>query len=173
MLQFENLLLRKAKVEDALQLVSWWNDGEVMSHAGFPNGVGVQVDEVVALIKKNSENRCQYILDIDGVPVGEMHYRKKEDICAEIGIKICDKKLHNKGMGKKALSLLINHLFDTHKCQMLLVNVSKKNKMAQHVYEQLGFKEKNALKKISDKYLDKNSSIKYELLPTDFVDYLK
>ena len=65
MLKFENLSLRKAEVEDALQLVSWWNDGEVMAHAGFPNGVGVQVDEVVSLIKKNSKNRCQFILDID------------------------------------------------------------------------------------------------------------
>ena len=173
MLKYENLLLRKAEVEDALQLVSWWNDGEVMAHAGFPNGVGVQVDEVVALIKKNSKNRCQYILDIDGIPVGEMHYRKKEDVSAEIGIKICNKNLHNKGMGKKALSLLINHLFDEHQCQTLLVNVSKKNKVAQHVYEQLGFKEKNALKKISDKYLDKNSSVKYELSSVDFVSYLK
>lgn len=173
MLKFENLSLRKAEVEDALQLVSWWNDGEVMAHAGFPNGVGVQVDEVVSLIKKNSKNRCQFILDIDGNPTGEMHYRKKEDISAEIGIKICNKSFQNKGMGKKALSLLINHLFDEHKCQTLSVNVSKKNKVAQHVYEQLGFKEKNGLKKISDKYLDKNSSIKYELSSSDFVSYLK
>ena len=69
--------------------------------------------------------------------------------------------------------MLINHLFAEHKCQTLSVNVSKKNKVAQHVYEQLGFKEKNGLKKISDKYLDKNSSIKYELSSSDFVSYLK
>lgn len=34
------LCIKNAEKEDCKQLVSWWNDGAVMAHAGFPNGLG-------------------------------------------------------------------------------------------------------------------------------------
>ena len=174
MLKYKNVSLRKAQVDDALQLSSWWNDGEIMAHAGFPNGVGVSVGEIVTLIKKNSDNRCLFILDVDGTSVGEMHYRKKGSVTSEIGIKICDKTFHNKGIGKKALSLLIHHLFDEHKCETVLVDVAAKNKMAQHVYEQVGFKPMNNTGCVTKKYKNRDTgSIKYELRNDEFVSYLK
>ncbi len=39
-IQYENLTIRQAEVADAKQLTAWWNDGAVMAHAGFPNGLG-------------------------------------------------------------------------------------------------------------------------------------
>ena len=39
-LQYENLTIRPAEIADAKQLACWWNDGAVMAHAGFPNGIG-------------------------------------------------------------------------------------------------------------------------------------
>ena len=39
-IQHENLTIRQAMVADAKQLAAWWNDGAVMAHAGFPNGLG-------------------------------------------------------------------------------------------------------------------------------------
>lgn len=39
-IQYEKPTIRQAKVSDAKQLAAWWNDGAVMTHAGFPNGVG-------------------------------------------------------------------------------------------------------------------------------------
>ena len=39
-IQYENLTIRQAEVADAKQLAAWWNDGAVMAHAGFPNGLG-------------------------------------------------------------------------------------------------------------------------------------
>lgn len=38
-IQYENLTIRQAELMDVKQLVSWWNDGVVMAHAGFPNGL--------------------------------------------------------------------------------------------------------------------------------------
>ncbi len=174
MLQFENLTLRKAQVEDALQLVSWWNDGEVMAHAGYPNGIGVPIEKVVALIKKDSDTTCHFIMDINDIPVGEMHYRKKEDFCAEIGIKICNSAFHNKGYGKKFLSLLINDLFATHLYKTVQVNVAKKNDIALAVYEKLGFKPISDSACVSKKYKNrKTGSIRYELNESDFINFLK
>ena len=34
------LTIRNATPDDAQQLCIWWNDGEIMAHAGFPNGTG-------------------------------------------------------------------------------------------------------------------------------------
>ena len=170
MLQYENLILRKTEVTDALQLVSWWNDGRVMAHAGFPNGVGVLIDDVIGMIKKDSDDRQHFMLEINDNPIGEMHYRKKEDFCAEIGIKICDTRFQNKGLGKKFLSLLIQYLFDKQHYEKIKVNVAANNKKAQHVYERLGFKK---YKQPPKKYLDEKSSIHYELTLNNFVSYLK
>ena len=45
------ILIRDAKIEDAARLCRWWNDGDVMAHAGFPNGLGTTVARVEAQIK--------------------------------------------------------------------------------------------------------------------------
>ena len=36
----KHLIIRDALVSDAALLCRWWNDGAVMAHAGFPNGLG-------------------------------------------------------------------------------------------------------------------------------------
>ena len=42
MIRYGNLTIRQADVADAKQLTAWWNDGEVMAHAGFPYGLGTK-----------------------------------------------------------------------------------------------------------------------------------
>ncbi len=46
-IQYENLTIRQAEVADAKQLAAWWNDGAVMAHAGFPDGLGTTEEEVI------------------------------------------------------------------------------------------------------------------------------
>ena len=46
MIQYENLTIRQAEVDDAKQLAAWWNDGAVMAHDGFPHGLGTPEDKV-------------------------------------------------------------------------------------------------------------------------------
>ena len=38
--------VRAAEVSDAELLTKWWNDGEVMTHAGFPYGLNTTVEKV-------------------------------------------------------------------------------------------------------------------------------
>ena len=42
----ENLKIRYATKNDAKILCNWWNDGKIMAHAGFPNGVNTTVEEI-------------------------------------------------------------------------------------------------------------------------------
>lgn len=169
MLKFESLVIRKAQIDDASRLAEWWNNGEIMAHAGFPNGIGVRIEEVISLIKKDMDNFCHFMIEINKKAVGEMHYRKQSDTCIEIGIKICDMRFHNKGWGKKLLSLFIQELFKDKLCTTIVVNVAKKNKIARHVYERLGFKTKNSQKETANN----KTTIEYELTLNNFVNYLK
>ena len=44
--EWNDILIRDALPSDAPILCRWWNDGAVMAHAGFPNGLGTTVEEI-------------------------------------------------------------------------------------------------------------------------------
>lgn len=75
LLTFENLTIRNATVDDAEQLATWWNDGTIMAHAGFPNGTGQTAEEIVNKLKNDTDDtRRRLIIEVDQTPVGEMSY---------------------------------------------------------------------------------------------------
>ena len=84
-IQYDNLTIRQADVADAKQLTAWWNDGAVMAHAGFPNGLGTTEEEVI----EGLGNGCMVIEESNRL-IGECNYRNVADGVAEIGIKICE-----------------------------------------------------------------------------------
>ena len=43
---YKNILIRDAKENDATILTKWWNDGKIMAHAGFPEGINTTVQKV-------------------------------------------------------------------------------------------------------------------------------
>jgi len=141
-----NLVIRSAEVKDAVQLNTWWNDGAVMAHAGFPNGLGEALEDTIAGIKKNEKylsQRC--IIEIDGVLAGEMSFYLLENNTAEIGIKICETAYQNQGYGSKLIWMLVTYLFEDEalkekfQVQRIILDTNLKNERAQHVYEKLGF----------------------------------
>ena len=141
-----NLVIRSAELKDAVQLNAWWNDGAVMAHAGFPNGLGESLEDTIAGIKENEEyleQRC--VIEIDGVLVGEMNFNLPEENTAEIGIKICETAYQNQGYGSRLIWMLITYLFEDEtlnskfQVHRIILDTNLKNKRAQHVYEKLGF----------------------------------
>lgn len=162
-----NLLLRDATRADAKQLTAWWNDGAVMAHAGFPNGLGTTVDEVAAGLGEGA-----LILEESGMPIGEAGYRITGGGIAEIGIKICNSKCQNRGIGRRVLSMLIRYLFDNGFTKIIL-DTNLTNRRAQHVYESLGFRKLRVNKDAwTDQLGNLQSSVDYELVEDDFVDFV-
>lgn len=165
-LQHGNILLRDATKEDAKQLAEWWNDGAVMAHAGFPNGLGTTEEEVAEDIGTGA-----LIIEEAGKPIGEANYRIVDDKVAKIGIKICVFDCQNRGIGKIVLSMLIRYLFDNG-FDKIVLDTNMKNKRAQRVYESLGFRKVRVnIDSWTDQVGKLQSSVDYELLETDFIDY--
>ncbi len=175
LLKYNDLTIRNATTEDAGQLAQWWNDGTIMAHAGFPNGIGESADTIAESLKNDSDaaNR-RLILEIAQKPIGEMNYSNMGGKTAEIGIKICDFSLYDKGLGKLFLSMLIASLFKDMGYEKIILDTNKNNKRAQHTYESLGFRKIRTRENAWRNQLGElQSSVDYELYPKDFIDYTK
>ena len=137
-----NLTIRNAMPADADILCKWWNDGKIMAHAGFPNGLGEQPENIRESLSKDSdETRRRHIIELNGNPIGEMNYRNEGNNTAQIGIKICDSSYLEKGLGTTILTIFIDALFKYYGYKKIILDANTKNKRAQHVYEKkLGFK---------------------------------
>lgn len=178
------LCIKNAEQEDCKQLVSWWNDGAVMAHAGFPNGLGTNEEKVQKQIAADSDDtRRRLIIWYDGNRIGEMSYANLgdsleetgedtiENRTADIGIKICNPTFQEKGLGKIVLSMLIRELFSRGYTKIVL-DTNLKNKRAQHVYERLGFQKVDVrIDAWIDQVGEKQSVVDYELTKEHFVDF--
>ena len=167
-MQYKNLTIRDAVAADAAQLAAWWNDGAVMAHAGFPNGLGTTVEEVIAGLGNG-----RLVLEEGERLIGEACYRKVGEGIAEIGIKICETDCQNRGLGRIILSMLISWLFEQG-FETIVLDTNLTNKRAQHVYESLGFRKLRInYDSWTDRLGNKQSAVDYELTKDNFVDFRK
>lgn len=168
MIQYENLTVRKAEIADAGQLAAWWNDGAVMAHADFSNGLGTTEEAVIAGLDSGN-----MVIEESGRLIGECNYRNVSDGVAEIGIKICETDCQNRGVGRKVLSMLIGWLFENGYSKIVL-DTNLTNTRAQHVYESLGFRKvRTNIDSWKNQLGQLQSSVDYELVENDFVSYVK
>lgn len=136
---YKDILIRNVIETDASQLASWWNDGSVMAHAGFPNGVNTNEERIKEQIKNYTDQHRVLMIEYKGKAIGEMNYEFSDDDRCEIGIKICDSTYQEKGLGRVILTLFIEELFKMG-AKTIFLTTNLNNKRAQHVYEKLGFK---------------------------------
>ena len=166
MIQYKNLTIRQAEITDAKQLATWWNDGSIMAHAGFPNGLGITENEIIEKLHTGL-----MVIAENGHLIGECNYENAGAGVAEIGIKICETDYQNRGIGKKVLSMLIMWLFKNGYSKILL-DTNLQNTRAQHVYETLGFRKvRTNIDAWKNQLGQPQSSIDYELIEKDFVNF--
>ena len=170
---YQNITIREAVPADAQQLCAWWNDGSVMAHAGFPNGLGITVEKIIAQISDTSTKHYRHVIEYQGQLIGEMNYRETGPYSCEIGIKICDPSMQNKGLGKIILSLFIDALFRQYGYRKIILDTNLTNTRAQHVYEQLGFQKLRVnIDSWKDQLGSPQSSVDYELTEDSFISFL-
>lgn len=166
-IQHGNLTIRQAEAADAKQLASWWNDGTVMAHAGFPNGLGTNEEEV-----KNGLGKGLMVIMENNRLIGECCYCNVDEDVAGIGIKICETDCQDRGIGRKILSMLIGWLFQNGYSKIVL-DTNLLNTRAQHVYESLGFRKvRTNVDSWKDQLGRLQTSIDYALVVEDFHSYI-
>lgn len=101
-----------------------------------------------------------------------MVYRQLTAKTCQVGIKICDFSMQNKGIGKIVLSLFISALFEKYQYEKIILDTDLNNKRAQHVYEQLGFKKISTNNTWIDQVGNIRTIIDYELKRNKFISYL-
>lgn len=167
----DGIRIRNAVSADGQQLADWWNNGAVMAHAGFPDGIGTTPDKVSREIAQESDEKGRtLIIEYFGLSIGEMNYRNLGDGKAEIGIKICEFDYQSKGLGRIILSMFIKELYSMGFTRIVL-DTNLNNLRARHVYESLGFQK---ISVNTDAWTDQlgnlQSSVDYELKRECFRD---
>jgi len=171
-ISLDAIRIRNAVSADCRQLADWWNDGMVMAHAGFPNGIDTTPDKIARQIANDcNEKGRTLIIEFHGRSIGEMSYRNIGNNTAEIGIKICEADCQGKGLGRIFLSMFIKELFSMGFTKIIL-DTNLKNLRAQHIYELLGFQK---IRVNYDSWRDQlgewQSSVDYELTFEHFRDH--
>ena len=161
--------------KDAVQLATWWNDGAIMAHAGFPNGLGTTAEAVANQLKRDTDDTYRrLVIECDESPIGEMSYCNLENQVAEIGIKICDNSKQERGYGRILLSLLIDSLFHEYGYEEIILDTNQKNTRAQHVYTSLGFQQTGIeVDSWQNQVGELQTSIFYELNEENFINFAK
>ena len=133
------LTIRDALPADTPLLCRWWNDGKVMEHAGFPQGLGTSVEKITHQLLEPNDPTHRLIIEAEGLLIGEMNWRREESDHAEIGIKICESNRQEKGFGSRLIAMLCRDLFANRGIARITLDTMLENQRAQHVYEKLGF----------------------------------
>ncbi len=160
------LTIRDALPADAPLLCRWWNDGKVMEHAGFPQGLGTSVEKITQKLLEPDNRTHLLIIESEGLPIGEMNWRREESDHAEIGIKICESDRQEKGFGSRLIAMLCRDLFANRGIARITLNTMLENQRAQHVYEKLGFVKTGVRENCwRDQTGKLRTAVDYQLLP--------
>lgn len=176
----ENIVIRSANINDSPQLNKWWNDGKVMEHAGFPNGLGVSLESTKDNIKDNDQRLSQLcIIEINYKSVGELSYNIIENGVANVGWKICESAYQNQGYGTKIIIMLLEFIFmdkdinSQFPIEKITWDTMAENNRAKYIYEtkigakKIGLRE-NTWK---DQLENWRSAVDYEIKREDFFSF--
>lgn len=175
----DNIVIRRAHVNDAIQLNKWWNDGRIMEHAGFPKGLGQSLEDTIDEVRNWEGKLSQLcIIEIDGNAVGELSYRIKDDGTVYPGWKICELDYQNRGYGPQIIELLFEFLFTNDDINYkfpidkIIWDTTLENRRAQYVYEQKIKAKKIEIKENSwqDQLGNWRSSVVYEISRKEFLN---
>ncbi|HAR86059.1 MAG TPA: GNAT family N-acetyltransferase [Clostridium sp.] len=153
------ITIKETTERDLENVMNLWNNGEVMFFVGFPDGLGITLDQLKGWLKGaiKKPERCHYSIYAEGIGYcGETFYDVdvKHDL-ASMDIKLLP-HAQGKGIAAKALSFAIDKAFTEGKVNQVYVEPQSANRKAWALYEKLGFvsKERPTYLEEDDTYLE-------------------
>lgn len=138
----KNVQIKETTQDDLANIMSLWNDGDVMQHVGFPNGLDIDshgLEKWYLQISKNPAFKHFSVYDSELGYCGESCYSiDLEHRIGEMDIKLFS-KARGKGIARFAFEHAIKEAFRTRKCDRVFVEPKLENKKAWALYETLGF----------------------------------
>ena len=135
------VIIKGTEKYDLENVMSLWNDGEVMQFVGFPEGLGVTKDKMERWLEWAiaKPQRCHYSIYANDIGYcGETFYNVGDNDAAALDIKLFP-KARGKGIANKALLFAIDHAFTEGNAKLVYVDPHPENKKAWQLYQKLGF----------------------------------
>ena len=150
----EQVDLHPTHQDDLAFLLQLWNDGEVMSYVGYPQGLGIDEQGMEAWftrlgVDRGVDRKHWIVKDEQGERIGEAFYKVEQEYCdyraenmVHVDIKLA-KRFWKQGYAADALRTLTQHLFNNLGIETIVVSPNLANKAALKLYRYLGFKPEN------------------------------
>ena len=147
MIEGLNVRLRILELEDAPNILQYWNDLEIRSYLAFLTPLSRQMEE--EFIKRNWEGfkkKTDFVFGIetliDNTLIGATGIHAVDWInrSAELGIAIWNKAYHSTGYGTEASQLILFYAFEVLHLHRVQLRVYDYNKRAIKSYEKIGFR---------------------------------
>lgn len=142
----EYVTIRTTVEDDLPDLMTLWNDGEVMKWVEFPNGLGYDFDQLRNWFRQlqANPNRHHFVVHVEGIGFcGEVYYKTdKVHRRASLDIKIIP-KAQGRGIATVALTMLIDHVFESEpEIEAVWTQPSEENFAARRLYARCGLRPK-------------------------------
>jgi RimJ/RimL family protein N-acetyltransferase len=137
----EEIRIQESSVADLANIMSLWNNGEVMYYVGFPQGLGTTVEKLREWLPwaMAKPNRCHYsIYHRELGYCGETFYNVDSWGTAAMDIKLLP-HTRGRGIARRALSFAIDKAFTQGGAQRVFVDPHPDNRPAWRLYAKLGF----------------------------------
>ncbi len=143
-MSIDKVRIIETSLNDLNNVVSLWNDGDVMHFVGFPNGLGVTYDSLKSnwLPNVNVDDRTKHysIYHNEIGYCGESFYTITDEGKGMLDIKLFP-KARGKGIAFQGLKHAIENAFELGKATTVFVDPHRKNEEALKLYQKFGFTE--------------------------------
>jgi len=153
------IIIKETSKEDLLNIMSLWNNGEVMSFVGYPHGLGITLPKLMDWLPwaVSKPYRCHYSIYHEELGFcGEAFYHVDSIYeLAALDIKLLP-EAQGKGIAESALRFAIEQAFLQGYAKRVYVDPHPDNLSAWNLYRKLGFTSKTRPAHLEqwDTYLD-------------------
>lgn len=133
--------LRRPIEDDIAKFLVWSQDEELRALMGweYPNNE----EEIKDWLFNKMQNRDRrfFVIEYDERPIGDIELCNIAWRCGQAELKICiaEKEHWNRGLGTRAINMVLKEAFDTLGLHEVYLRVYEFNKRAIHTYEKVGF----------------------------------
>lgn len=160
----DTVRLRGIDKEDLPLFVSWLNDADVRRYLSLYSPLSnAQEEQWFADLAKRPLTEQPLMIETveDGTwkPLGNISFLNvdQQSRNAELGLFIGEKALWGKGIGTKAIALMLDYGFKTLNFHRIYLRVFAPNQRGIHCYEKLGFRHEGSMREayfLDGEYID-------------------